>query len=295
MLTFLLNRILESRLFQFVVGERVDGTATLFSVHEEAIAQLSQPLYNLMRSGLSESQSARTIWNDVSKDTFVRFVQFAYTGDYSIPVMDARETAVGDEDVCGEVYEDSVAEEIIEEPVPEPRSAPVDFGWGSFTTKKPKTPKKPSRKAVFNALTFHLLSPRNHYDDTLEPSDTFDPDKVYSHVFISHAALWILGDYHLIDSLKALALYKLYKTLRIFQPNNKNVGDVIDLVKYVYSEEGGGGGVNEGISELRNLVCQFIAVNATALSDDEKFMEFLAEGGHFVKDFFKFSSGWVIE
>ena len=81
-------RILNSRLFKFIVGEQADGQPTEFLVHEDAIAQLSKPL-ELLTKG---DDSAR--WSDVSKETFERFAQYAYTGDYSIPKIEKRATAI---------------------------------------------------------------------------------------------------------------------------------------------------------------------------------------------------------
>lgn len=78
-------RLINSRVFTFVVGETTDGSPTEFQVHQQAIAQLSAPLYALTNGGLSEAQDARTTWKEVSKETFERLAQFAYTGDYSIP------------------------------------------------------------------------------------------------------------------------------------------------------------------------------------------------------------------
>jgi len=39
----------------------------------------------MIKGSLSEAQAGCTTWKEVSKETFERFVQFAYTGDYSIP------------------------------------------------------------------------------------------------------------------------------------------------------------------------------------------------------------------
>ena len=86
------RRILNSRLFKFVVGEAVDGRASEFSVHEDAIAQLSTPLRTLVKSS-SGAQVGNATWKDVSKETFERFVQFAYTGNYSIPATEKRSLA----------------------------------------------------------------------------------------------------------------------------------------------------------------------------------------------------------
>jgi hypothetical protein len=82
--------------------------------------------------------------------------------------------------------------------------------------------------------------------------------------------------------LKALALFKLHKTLCAFQLDEENIGDITDLARYTYSKDG-----NEGIEGLRGLVCQYMGIHAMELSKDLKFMDLLAEGGQIVKDFFK--------
>lgn len=87
-----------------------------------------------------------------------------------------------------------------------------------------------------------------------EPDEDFEESQSYSNVFLAHASLYVLGDYRLIDSLKALALYKLYKTLCIFQLHDENAEDIIDLVNYAYTEEGKG--YEEGTGGLRDLICQ---------------------------------------
>jgi len=131
-----------------------------------------------------------------------------------------------------------------------------------------------------------LLAPRDSYVDTCEPAESFEADRSYSNVFRAHASLFILGDYWLIDSLKSLALYKLHKTLCTFQLNGENTKDITNLARHAYSEEGRG--FEEGIGELRSLVCQYMAIHAVELSMDAAFMHLLGEGGQFVQDFFKF-------
>lgn len=157
-------------------------------------------------------------------------------------------------------------------------------------TKRDKYPERysPIHSADFQSLLFRVHTPRNNYDNTCEPAEHFDPDQSYSNVFLSHASLYVLADYRLIDSLKDLALFKLHKTMCVFQLNDENVEDVIDLARYAYSEEGGGGGLDEGNGDLRRLVCHYMSTKALALSLDDGFMDLLADGGQFVKDFFKF-------
>ena len=138
----------------------------------------------------------------------------------------------------------------------------------------------------FHTLSFPLLAPRHNYDGTCEPAAYFEKDRSYSKVFLSHASLYVLGSIQLVDSLKALALFKLHKTLSVFELDNENIGDITDLARYAYSEDGKK--IDEGFGGLRGLVCQYMARHAMELSQDTKFMNFLAEGGQVVKDFFKF-------
>jgi hypothetical protein len=87
-------RILNSRLFKFIVGEEVDDNPTEFHVHQEAIAQLSEPLYALTKGRSAEARAGSASLKDVTKDTFELFAQFAYTGDYSIPKTKKRNNVI---------------------------------------------------------------------------------------------------------------------------------------------------------------------------------------------------------
>jgi hypothetical protein len=83
-------------------------------------------------------------------------------------------------------------------------------------------------------------------------------------------------------------LFKLHKTLCVFRVDDGNAEDIIALARYAYSEEGGGGGLDEGIGGLRSLVSQYMATNALALSFNHGFMDLLGDGGQLVQDFFKY-------
>ncbi|KAH7403908.1 hypothetical protein BKA64DRAFT_573398, partial [Cadophora sp. MPI-SDFR-AT-0126] len=320
--------ILNSRLFKFVVGETEDGSASEFSVHEDAIAQLSTPLRILVKSS-PEAQVGSVRWKDVSKATFERFVQFAYTGNYSIPETEKR-SAVKEENGSILNYPMPVKKhkkkkpskaaiersereskeaalkaekEAVLEPDPLPETKPELETKPEETqeteTQLPETsPKaippngedKPSDQykltANFKSLSYPVLASLDNYEGTCEPSSVFEKDHSYSNVFLSHASLYRLGDVQLVDSLKALALFKLHKTLCTFELDNENIGDITDLARYAYTGEGKEG--DEVIGGLRNLVCQYMAIHAVELSTDAKFMNLLAGGGQIVKDFFQF-------
>ena len=271
------------------------------------------------------------IWKEVDKETFERFVQIAYTGDYSIPKPEDRVRSCSGSlktwsspphsiilDTRNESGGRSVAGNI---KLPEPE--PVEDDWGSVSARKkkkkgriydispvptdfeyaashplhmsppvPMTSLYPAVSPIqriatdFRSLEYPLLAPRNSYNDSCEPDANFNTSQSYSKVLLAHASLYILGDYQLIDSLKMLALHKLHRTLCNFHLNSYNMADIVDLARYAYTEEGKG--TEEGIGELRSMVCHYMAINSVELSSDAAFMELLGEGGQFVKDFFKF-------
>lgn len=167
---------------------------------------------------------------------------------------------------------------------PEPEAEPELISFAEQD--KPSEEVEHVLTADFLSLAYPLLAPRNNYEGTCEPSLDFEKEHSYSDVFLSHASLYVLGDVQAIDPLKALALFKLHKTLCTFELDSENIGDITDLARYAYSgEEKDFDGANGG---LRGLVCQYMAIHAKELAVDTKFMNLLAGGGQIVKDFFKF-------
>jgi hypothetical protein len=313
-------------------------------------------------------------WKDVSKKTFERFAQFAYTGDYSIPKTEDRNAAVKQENVetavptpptspkapsgirngsvssistiqphdksaaDNELRDDPVAEKLLDDdgailnypttvskknrkkkrtksevkpsvpdpqetepakepatvqevPEPEPERA-ESVSVDQEQESAPAAGKGESRddtlemlNSDFHTLSYPLIASRDNYDGTCEPATDFEKDQSYSKVFLSHASLYVLGGAQLVDSLKALALFKLHKTLSAFELDNENIGDITDLARYAYSEDEKK--VDEGTGGLKGLVCQYMGRHAMELSQDTKFLNFLAEGGQVVKDFLK--------
>ena len=333
------------------------------------------------------------VWKDVSKETFERFVQYAYTGDYSIPKTRERTAIVPTKvngvhnningiencenvgngvapepasasaptglngvrervdslgsDETSELRDGSISEKLdddgtilnqptlptkkhkkraaraaalekaakqaalkvdIEAPqqlepaaeeIPQPEPEPT-LRAQQRTELYPGTPEpelislaepeNPSLEqqiltADFHTLSYPLFAPRDNYEGTCEPSMDFEKDHSYSNVLLSHASLYLLGDIHLVDNLKALALFKLHKTLCTFELDKENIEDITDLARYAYSGNDNSG--DEGTEGLRGLVCQYMAIHAKELSTDAKFMNLLVEGGQIVQDFIK--------
>jgi hypothetical protein len=288
------NRIINSRLFKFIVGETSDGAPTTFSIHEEAIARLSKPLESLVKSNLIESRAGCVVWKDVSKEMFERLVQVAYTGDYSVPSTipwnsitnlkvgnssEPKEIELEDEkladkfDSGGELQRSSI-----------PNGKAIKLKKAHMQPKsRPYAQRKGEEFTGLQPPPF--LGP--FIDHTCEPVKVFEPDRSYCHVFLVHASLFVFGDLWLIDPLKTLALHKLNKTLCIFKLDDKNITDIISLIRFAYTDEGKG--LEEGIGRLRTIICQYTVANVVIISSHTLFMDLLAEGGQFVKDFFQFA------
>jgi hypothetical protein len=56
----------------------------------------------MMTGASSDAQSRNTIWKDVSKEDFILFAQFAYTGDYSVLKPVAKEPNDDEDKDCAE-------------------------------------------------------------------------------------------------------------------------------------------------------------------------------------------------
>ena len=72
-------RVFTGGTFQFDVAEH----ANTFVLHSELVSQHSPVFHALMHSQMKESQENRTRLNNVDSDTFARFAEFIYSGDYN--------------------------------------------------------------------------------------------------------------------------------------------------------------------------------------------------------------------
>jgi hypothetical protein len=90
----------------------------------------------------------------------------------------------------------------------------------------------------------------------------------------------------MVDSLKALSLNKLHKTLCTFKLDDLNTPDVLNLARYAYKAEGRGS--EGGVGRLRDMVCHFLVLNAVTLTADKGFMELMMQGGDFAGDMWRY-------
>ena len=282
-----LSRLIESKPFEFVIGRKKRS----FSVHAEAIAVQSNALNSLINGRMLEGQKRSATLEDVDQGTFIRFCQFAYTGDYAVPVFETKEEATTTSEV-------EVERERYPNPSPDTLDQPIEISpaeaepepvaWGYSPSKVSKMAKKPFREVrlrqSFENSKHPLPASQEQLSRECTPRPNNSPAEDYTTVFLGHASLYVFAEKYGVDSLKALTLHKIHKTLLTFTLYHTRIGDIVELVSYAYSPENTP--EHEGrIDELRALVTHYVASEIDTIGKSELFLSLLEEGGSFVRDF----------
>ncbi|RTE75464.1 hypothetical protein BHE90_010070 [Fusarium euwallaceae] len=203
--------ILTSDFFRFLVGpERKQ-----FFMHSSAVACQSQALEKLVNGDMREACERCAIWCEVEPDTFIRFSQYAYTGDYRAAQPHTRE-GMG-----------------LKQCFPPPSPSPPPK---SKKIRKVKTFSSGGNMAVPTKdkdlwSQFKRLYPEPAPDHEAEDNT---PEDDFSEVFLSHARLYVVADCYGISALKVLCLRKLHQALERFTVYEEAIGDIAQLVSFCY-------------------------------------------------------------
>ncbi|KAH7410533.1 hypothetical protein BKA64DRAFT_356992 [Cadophora sp. MPI-SDFR-AT-0126] len=248
------EEILLSRSYTFIVG----AEAVPITVHEATLADQSPGLKALMRTEMSEGLAREASWEDVDKETFMRFAQFAYIGDYSIPTMIVRPSA-------------PTADER-----PRPSSPgffmPSDEWTANKAGKKHAYPRPvPVSKTIpiFKDLIYPRPMPQFNFEGTYNPKAGDGLGENIGEILHIYGSLYVLAEKWGVDRLKRLTHFKVHKTLSLFSLDTLRVEDVVDFVRYVYSERTPD--LESTVDELRELVRQYIVANAEFTSRNATF------------------------
>jgi hypothetical protein len=106
---------------------------------------------------------------------------------------------------------------------------------------------------------------------------------------VAHARLWAFADTYLVDHLQDTCLHLLHRDLVGFRINAESVGDIIDLIEYVWDNtlEPNDRGRSVGSHRLlRSLILKYILAHGDELSSYSEFADWLdAEDAPFLRDF----------
>jgi hypothetical protein len=254
---------------------------------------------------MAEASNGQTELSDVLEDTFIRFCQFAYIGDYQTPVFSyhskAEElnasssgTSSQSSQIAGEA---SVwVTEDVENAVVEARGDPaidvvpeevVVDGWGDWGAKSKKSAKSHSKSNIlrqqFNHKIYDIttIESRNKARCGIRGNERSEED--YTPIFLGHARLYVFAEKWGIDTLKALTLHKLQKTLILFKIYEARRGDVVELVKFAYSNENTPD-LDDDVDALRELVVHYVTYQLESLIGAPEFLVLLEQPGPFSRD-----------
>ncbi|KAK8106707.1 BTB/POZ fold protein [Apiospora kogelbergensis] len=198
------EKIVSSKTFRFLVGPQ----RREFTVHEAAFTSVSESLKALIEGNMQEAQEQLAVFDFVDEDTFARFCEFAYTGDYTISTVRTPSRLTEKAPFSHKTSSDSLIGSGANDDV---------RGWAEVSS-NPKKRKKgnvfeapqPSKKdkiwVRFQDLNFTITDPGFI---PIQDKDHLDcPD-----MLLPHAQLYVFADYNLVAELKQLALFRLHATL----------------------------------------------------------------------------------
>jgi hypothetical protein len=271
---------------------------------------------------MAEASSGVTEFEDVLEDTFIRFCQFAYVGDYETPafthhleagnsdslsskILSKSSLIAGEATNINEHVEQAVAvdqpwgypveatpEAPIEVTADEPPTETFEdsWQWGGTSKKKSKTKTYRSKSSIL----------RQEFDNKFYDTETTASvaksrckirgnerlEEDYTPVFLGHARLYVFAEKWGIDALKTLTLYKLHKTLAAFKIYEARRGDIVELVKFAYSNENTPD-LDEDVDALRALVTHYVTCELESLIESPDFLALLEQPGLFPRDLVK--------
>ena len=273
-----------SKQFVFIIGE----AQAEFTVHAAIIAKQSKALNALINGSMKEAFAGKAVFEDIDEDTFIRFCQFAYTGDYTTPDF-VQTPAVEMPDIVRPALLND-GEPVPDEPVPHgPVPEPAESGWGTIGQK----PKKAMKLSKSSRLRQSLHDQFNDTETTsmssaarCEVRQNSDPSEDYSTVFIGHAQLYVFADKWGIESLKTLTLFKLHGTLTTFTLYEARCPDIVELLRYAFSNTHTPDLV-DGVDDLRSLIMLYTACEVESLIHCPEFLLLIGDGGQLAQDLVK--------
>ena len=174
-----------------------------------------------------------------------------------------------------------------EEPAPEPE-VKFDDSWGGFGTKKCKKIGKKTKvvstsKEILKEYFYACKYGTGQHTITIpSPRPNQEPNEDYTPVFLSHAHLYVFARKYDISPLQTLALENLHVTLEQFTLHLERTGDIVELLKYIYSSRE----LKEGeFKEMREMLKGYIGFEMDVLMKERAFRGLMKEEGELLDDF----------
>lgn len=300
--------ILLSKPYTFNIGPQKKQ----FTIHEAAVAKLSETLDRLLNGGMRESSEHCVCWEDTDEETFIRFGEWAYTGDYKPEepeiLLDASLIAPSKHDINETTKLEPVANSLASFKIED--ESEKNNTWRHYCKGKWKHSNLTadisciSCNNCFNSCCaacgskLHtkclqcrtgskklqkkqsMIEKFNNDATYASPTIPFTARKNtescedYSRVFLSHARLYTLADKYDIPELRNLSIHKLYVSLKEFALYADRMGDIIGLVKYSFNN-------TIANDKLRTLLVKYCACIVEDMCKREDFQQLINESPDF--------------
>ncbi|ETI24788.1 hypothetical protein G647_04158 [Cladophialophora carrionii CBS 160.54] len=273
------HSLTDAKPFKFLVGT----TGKPFFIHAKLAAHQSSTLATLIDGAMLEAERKFAVFNDVDEDTFIRFMEFAYTGDYSVaepavvlppPDLDV-ENGDGSRGGADSPILDASDAYLPADPPEEARSEEPYFGF------RPPRAKKDKKKRNTDLWDFGASRAIVRSSSPWRPTSNTDDSEDYTLVFLCHAKLYVFADKYSIGPLLDLVLLKLRLNLSTFNLHSRRTGDVVELLKYAYEHTAD---YPEGIDRLRDMVTDYVMCHLERIVAHGDFKKLLQENGDVAKD-----------
>ncbi|RYO98324.1 hypothetical protein DL764_007125 [Monosporascus ibericus] len=203
--------------FRFLVGpERKE-----FVVHSLPFSRLSRALDVLINGTMSEACEGTVVWDDMDPDTFVRFSEFAHSGDYTTPKIELRtepfEHTGGQMSIKAEELSQWAADD-------EEEAFSIDY----------KTRKEMRKGSVHDVRRF-IAASSPPPGPVSNPQRVEEPGADYKKLLLCHIQLYIVGDKYCIPDLTALTNHKLHRAFQASCDGYQHLEDIADVARYAYT------------------------------------------------------------
>ena len=239
---------------------------------------------------MKEKKQGHAVLKDMTAPTFDRFLEWATKGFYT-PPSPAVDSQKEDESTCpGPSQETDAKGAATEEEDSDEESKDTDEDVeDSNSSSEEGASSSEEETASTSTLTtrevFYTRKPvvRRSAIKISPPRRNRTVTENYTNVFLCHAQLYVFADAQDIQPLKLLALDELYAVLGVFELYPGRIGDIVQLLRYVYANTVS---PSQGTEPLRQMISNYVAFETDTLNKDGRFAASMIEdGGDMLRDY----------
>ncbi len=223
-----------------------------------------------MNGSMREATEGIAILDDIDEQTFVRFCEYAYIGDYTPAQQLLPDASKVDRPDSPEEYFGSSKKKRRK-----CNTIAVEDSWGQLDREVP------TQKLwdEFKRRDYSVVSPK------YRPRENIEECEHTVSLFLCHARVYVFADRYDIAGLRILALDKLHQALCSFTVAENQMGKVIDLIRFSYSNDNTRDNeIGQDVDGLRSMVVQFAMCVFETIVKDDSFLDLVEEGGRFARD-----------